>query len=311
MITKPWQWRQYKSGAISLCMIMKNEAKVLARCLESVKDIVEEIVIVDTGSTDESIKIAESFGAKIIKRKWTDDFSTARNTGIEKATCDWILILDPDEILSLKDHDKIKHICSDYRFHAYRLHTRNYTLDIRQQGALPNTNDYAEGKGYPGFILSTKTRLFLRVTGLRFKGAWHELLDWDIEIQKTPVATIEIPVHHYPHEISQASYKEKALFYNRLGLKKIREWPFNPQAWHELFVSYMVLKDYRKASYCAARTLKLGIPTPGRLFSQSRALNELGAKNEGRLAFEKAVCMLYPNLTHYDPKKKTLEDLII
>lgn len=311
MLLKPWQWRQYKTGSISLCMIMKNEEKRLARCLESVKGLCDEIIITDTGSTDYSVDIAKSYNATVLHKPWCDDFSAVRNHGIERASCDWILILDPDEVISLKDHAYFRRIAADYRYHAYRLHTRNYTHDLRQQGALHNPGDYAEGAGFPGFVLSTKARFFLRAAGLRFRGVWHELLDWDIEAKKAPVATVEIPVHHFPGEITQASYKEKAAFYNRLGLKKVKEWPYNPQAWHELFVSYMVLQNYRSAAYCAAKALKYGIPVAGRMFSQARALNELGAKDLGNLAFEKGVCLLYPNLTHSDPQKRTLDDLKI
>jgi glycosyltransferase involved in cell wall biosynthesis len=286
-------------------MIMKNESRVIQRCLDSVKGLCSEVIIADTGSTDNSINIARNNGATVFSIPWTDDFSAARNASIARATADWILILDPDEILSRKDHDSIRTYVCDSRFHAYRLHTRNYTRDLRQQGALANPNDYAEGRDYPGFILSTKTRLFRRSAGLKFRGVWHELLDWDIELKKLAVATVKVPIHHYPHEISQASFREKSLFYNRLGLKKVKEWPYNPQSWHELFVSCMALGKYKKALYAAARALKLGAPTSGRFFSMARAFNEIGAKDFGTLAFEKGICLLYPNLTHIDLDKKS------
>ncbi len=225
MNARKWQWRPHASGSISLCMIMKNESKVLERCLTGVRGLVSEIIIADTGSTDNSIKLAESLGAKVFSIPWTDDFAAARNAAIERATSDWILILDPDEVLSIKDHDKIRQYTSDTRFSAYRIHTRNYSHDGRQQGALPNTNDYPEGAGYPVYIISTKTRLFRASCGIRFRGVWHELLDWDIESNKIPVASVEVPVHHYPHEICQESYKAKALFYNRLGKKRSSNGP--------------------------------------------------------------------------------------
>jgi len=311
MKLKPWVWKPHSAGSVSLCMIMKNEAKVLERCLAGVQGLVSEIIIADTGSTYNSIELAKSLGAHVFSIPWTDDFSAARNAAIEKATGDWILILDPDEVLSTRDHDKIRTYTTDIRFHAYRLHTRNYSFDGRQQGALPNTNDYPEGKGFPVYIISTKTRLFRRSTGLRFKGVWHELLDWDIETKRLPVASVETPIHHYPHEISQGSYKDKARFYNRLGRKKVKQWPLNPQAWHELFVSYMVLQNYKQAAICAAKALKLGVPIAGRYFSQARALNELGAKDLGKLAFEKGICLLYPNLTHIDSAKHSNDDLVL
>jgi tetratricopeptide (TPR) repeat protein len=82
---------------ISLAMIVKNESRCLARCLQSARWIVEEIVIADTGSTDSTIEIAREFGARISNFEWIADFSAARNFAINLATGDWILILDADE----------------------------------------------------------------------------------------------------------------------------------------------------------------------------------------------------------------------
>ncbi len=82
-ITTPkYNWQAYKFGSISLCMIMKNEEKRLRRCLDSVVGLVDEIVIVDTGSTDSSIQIAESYGARIFHDPWQDDFSRPRNIAL-------------------------------------------------------------------------------------------------------------------------------------------------------------------------------------------------------------------------------------
>ncbi|HEX3988599.1 MAG TPA: glycosyltransferase, partial [Verrucomicrobiae bacterium] len=85
------------SPKISLAMIVKNESRCLARCLQSARGIVEEIVIADTGSTDSTIEIAREFGARISNFEWIADFSAARNFAINLATGDWILILDADE----------------------------------------------------------------------------------------------------------------------------------------------------------------------------------------------------------------------
>lgn len=82
---------------VSLVMIVKNEERCLSRCLESAKPLVDEIVIVDTGSTDASADIARSFGARVLRFEWRDDFSAARNFGIDHSTSDWILSLDADE----------------------------------------------------------------------------------------------------------------------------------------------------------------------------------------------------------------------
>ncbi|MFN4149737.1 MAG: glycosyltransferase family 2 protein, partial [Candidatus Sericytochromatia bacterium] len=84
---------------LSLCLITKNEEKNIARCLDSVQGIVDEIILLDTGSTDKTVEIAKNYNAKIFYSDWENDFSKARNESINKATGDWILILDADEEL--------------------------------------------------------------------------------------------------------------------------------------------------------------------------------------------------------------------
>ena len=84
---------------ISLCMIVKNEENVLARCLDSIADLMDEIIIVDTGSTDASKEIAGRYTDKIYDFEWVQDFSAARNFAFSKATKDYIYSADADEVL--------------------------------------------------------------------------------------------------------------------------------------------------------------------------------------------------------------------
>lgn len=93
---------------ISLCMIVKNEEKILGRCLDSIADLADEIIIVDTGSTDDTKKIAASYGAEIFDFKWVDDFSAARNFAFSKATCEYIYSADADEVLSEENREKFR-----------------------------------------------------------------------------------------------------------------------------------------------------------------------------------------------------------
>lgn len=97
---------------ISLCMIVKNEEKVLARCLDSVKDIFDEIVIVDTGSYDKTKDIAKKYTRNVYDFKWVEDFSKARNYAFSKATKEYIMWLDADDIVLPKDKEGIKELIS-------------------------------------------------------------------------------------------------------------------------------------------------------------------------------------------------------
>ena len=88
---------------ISLCMIVKDEEAMIGRCLQAARDAVDEIVVVDTGSTDRTVEIAESLGARVLHHEWDGDFSAARNVSFEAATGDWVMYLDADEVLVADD----------------------------------------------------------------------------------------------------------------------------------------------------------------------------------------------------------------
>lgn len=84
---------------LTLCMIVKNEERYISRCLSSVQDIVDEIVIADTGSQDNTKDICKSFQARVFDFEWENDFAKARNYALQHAEGDWILMLDADEEL--------------------------------------------------------------------------------------------------------------------------------------------------------------------------------------------------------------------
>ena len=96
-----------KKVEISLCLIVKNEEDVLQRCLESVENIVDEIIIVDTGSTDQTKEIAQKFHAKIYDFEWIDDFAAARNYSFAQATKDFIMWMDADDYFTLENQNKL------------------------------------------------------------------------------------------------------------------------------------------------------------------------------------------------------------
>ena len=82
---------------ISAVYIAKNEAKNITRSLDSIKESVDELILVDTGSTDETVEIFKSYGGQVFFQQWQDDFSAPRNLALSKATGDWIVLLDADE----------------------------------------------------------------------------------------------------------------------------------------------------------------------------------------------------------------------
>lgn len=95
---------------LSLCMIVKNEEDVLARCLNSVKDVVDEIIIVDTGSSDKTLEIAKNFTNNTYNFEWINDFSAARNFSFSKATSDFVMWLDADDVVTEENLNKLKEL---------------------------------------------------------------------------------------------------------------------------------------------------------------------------------------------------------
>lgn len=125
-------------NTISLCMIVKNEEKYLAQCLESVKSVVDEIVIVDTGSSDKTKEIAASFGAKLYDFEWNDDFSAARNFAKSKTTMNWVLQLDADEYFEPTEAQKINQAVQNSLHQA--LSIRIVNLKTKDTASSTHTN---------------------------------------------------------------------------------------------------------------------------------------------------------------------------
>ena len=151
-------------------MIAKNEAEMLGECLARVKPIVDEMIVVDTGSTDGTKGIAEAAGAAVYDFAWQDDFSKARNFSIGKAQGEWILVLDADEFVSEKDLPIIQSLTARHDVDGFRLCQRSYTDRIGARNFYPCTGEYAEEKGFLGYITAHLVRLFRNSPDIYFEG---------------------------------------------------------------------------------------------------------------------------------------------
>ena len=140
---------------ISLCMIVKDEEKFLENCLESVKNCVDEIIVVDTGSTDRTIEIARSFDAHVYQHPWENDFSKHRNQSLSHAHGDWIFWIDADEVLEPGGGEII------------REGVRNDGID----SLIVTMVCYFENRTRESWNNSIK--LFKKDTGIHFEGSVH------------------------------------------------------------------------------------------------------------------------------------------
>jgi glycosyltransferase involved in cell wall biosynthesis/Flp pilus assembly protein TadD len=183
----PQGWPQKPAG-ISLCMIVKNEERFLAQCLESVKDAVDEINIVDTGSTDRTIEIARSYGANIQEHAWRNDFAWARNKALDMATRRWVLQLDADEELLPESIAALRQIA------AAPSHLTGVWL------RCINASDRYKGGGT---ISHAIIRIFPNHPRVRFHGSIHEFPSVDDSPLSMAgvVAPVKIVHHGYLTDI--------------------------------------------------------------------------------------------------------------
>lgn len=223
---------------LGLSMIVRDAAEWLPACLASAKPVVSEIVVADTGSTDTTISIAKSLGARVIQIPWNDDFAEARNLCLKEMTTDWILSLDADELLDASAVAQIPQLLASTRANGFQVTIRNYVLSLQDRiwdrAAIPNAAPIPTAAKYPAYIEHENVRLFRRAPSVHFVGRVHEsvgprLLDLGRRIEHAPFF-----IHHFGLAASAETRERKNRFYRSLGREKIRERPRDAQAHLEL-----------------------------------------------------------------------------
>jgi glycosyltransferase involved in cell wall biosynthesis len=224
---------------VELSMIVKNEEATLERCLSSVREAVDQIVIADTGSTDATIDIAHRFGAKVVKIPWESDFSKARNLALQHATCDWVLVLDADEMLDDTGRAGMTTLLNQQDVLGYDVWIWNYvrTLTSREwnRPAIRNPNRIDVARRYPAYVEHRNVRLFRRHPQIYFEGQVHEGVADRMKSLAMKVVEAPFVIHHLGMaEEDQQTYKRKMEFYRKLGMEKLRQTPNDCRAHFEL-----------------------------------------------------------------------------
>jgi tetratricopeptide (TPR) repeat protein len=251
---------------LSICMIVKNEEADLTRCLASVHGLADEILVVDTGSSDGTAGVARSFGARVVDFVWQDDFSLARNFSIEQATGTWILILDADESIAARDHASIRGVLPRADVDVVKVRQRNYVPDT-PVGWQAAPGGYDEGAPYRGFVDVEQRRLF-RKGRLLYRNRVHEHLYPVDTSQPLREARGDWVVHHYGKVGQAERLRAKAEHYLRIGKRKVEEHPTDAAAHYELGIQYLELQqpDAALASFERAAELSPGLTdTPLRI----------------------------------------------
>ncbi len=198
---------------LSLCMIVKNEEDKLATCLDCVKDLVDEMIIVDTGSTDKTIEIAKSYGAKVFNFEWTGSFSDARNYSFEQATCDYIYVADADEIIDDVNKERFRQLKTDID---------ELDIDVVQ---MYYCNQLSHNTVY-NYDRELRPKLFRRIRKFTWLDPIHETVKVDPTVCNSEVEIIHKPTDdHGERDLSafRRAIREGAYISKRLHNMYARE----------------------------------------------------------------------------------------
>ncbi|MGV3524812.1 MAG: tetratricopeptide repeat protein [Candidatus Sericytochromatia bacterium] len=234
---------------LSLCMIVRNEEAFLRQCLESVQHIVDEMVIVDTGSTDGTRAIAEDFGARVLDFTWTGNFAEARNQSLRAATGDWILVLDADEVVSPENIMAVKALMREPQ-----PQPTGYQLKIRNLSQQANDVDVVE---------HYMMRLFPNLPMLEFKGMIHEqLVSTDPGFDLLRMATSDVLILHYGYTGEVMDSRDKFRRNLELVQRSIAEQPDHPFHWFNLGLTYRVNTEEEEALAAFQKAVALSEALP-------------------------------------------------
>ncbi|WP_198139086.1 glycosyltransferase [Crocosphaera chwakensis] len=257
---------------LSLCMIVKNEEATLTKCLESVQDIVDEIVVMDTGSTDKTVEIAQKFGANVPTFEWGDDFAEARNEALKYVTGDWVLVLDADEVLNKKVGSQIKEAIDK---------DENLVVNLVRHEIGSSQSPY-----------SLVSRLFRKHPEVSFSRPYHAIIDDSVsELLKKEshwkiVDLPAITVFHYGYTPGAIASLDK---YNRAQQAMenfIKEHPNDPYTCSKLGALYAQIGKEKQAIKLFKQGLKSNKADTHVLYELHYHLGNLLSKEEEK---EKAI----------------------
>lgn len=223
---------------LSQCMIVKNEEKNIEQALSWAKGIAWEQIVVDTGSTDRTVEIAEQMGAKVFHFSWIDDFSAAKNFAIEQASGNWIAFLDADEYFSYQDAEKLMNILIDIERKDSKIQKPDFIRSL-----LVNLDDEKRPTSS-----SVQDRIFRNLPSLRYYNRVHEELGLSVKRKIRPFDARNIlTIFHTGY--SDSAYQEKDKMKRNIALLQ-RELEANPDNYNALSYlgdCYSALGEYEKA----------------------------------------------------------------
>ena len=272
---------------ISVCMIVRDEAEVLSVALDAVRDWAKEVIVVDTGSTDDSIDVARRAGALVRSITWQDDFSAARNVSIDLATSPWVLILDADEWIDPESVADLARLIDVDPPIAYRLPQRNYVDRVDWAGFQVGSIPPVWGLEAVGWVTARQMRLVPNGRGIFYEGAVHETMVPSIEAAAIATGDADLPIHHVGKLRTAAIMARKKQLYKRLGEAKFESDPSGMAAM-ELGIQCSEFGDHEPA----CRLLRIAIDRLASGPERARAVGCLASQVEAMEGSEAAIALL-------------------
>jgi glycosyltransferase involved in cell wall biosynthesis len=289
--------------SVALCMIARNEEQYLKRAIDSVKDFVTEIIVVDTGSNDNTRAVAQECGATVYDFKWENDFSKARNFALSMAKSEWILVLDADECISKNDiKDMIKVIEQQEKdVVAFAFLSRHYTpkgetakyahwQELKKEEKELLLKEFPFFAGLEGYYdVQYITRLFKNNKHIFYTGAVHEdvnpsISDWDKQEPHKIIVQSPMPIHHLHFLKSRQYVIDKQKMYFEMSKEKIKHGK-DAKISLDLAVGYVLFEKNPEKSFECLKDALIKQDTDKKIVEhinallaknkQLRALNEL------------------------------------
>jgi len=227
---------------------------------------------VDTGSTDNTVSIAQELGARTFSFPFSGDLAEARNFSIDKACNNWVLIIDADERIASEDYEKIESLIEKDDVDGYRVIIRNYAYDSSIEGWVPNDNKYPDYAHLPGFFAFNLVRLFRKDSGIRYKGVVHETNEETL--RKKNIVQSPVVIHHLGR-LDKGEIAKKDQLYIELGHRKIQADPENPRVYYELAKQYSAIGQWQTAFELLSQAMSYSKDDPDILFEYALALQKL------------------------------------
>ena len=239
-------------AGLSLCMIVKNEEKFLAKCLQSIAPYVDEICIVDTGSTDRTVEIAREFGAKVEIREWRNDFAWARNEAIAMASYRWIFMLDADEEYLPGSESLLAQLKSVPAFDT-GVWVRCYN----------ESNDY-QGTGQMSHLL---IRIFPNHPRIRYRGLIHEFITLDQSQLGLKASASPIAIKHSGYLKEIVTERDKGARNIAIVKAAVEREPEEAFHWFNLGTTAFLIGDYETARTALEKMIEVNKDQPRGFFA--------------------------------------------